>query len=128
MSKKYERRISELVRGYLSALIETRLKDPRVNGVTVTDVEVTADTRHARVYYSLIGDDEAKRQAALGLESASGWLRHELGAVLRTRHTPELAFVYDPSLERGERMARLLDEIKLRESPSPRQDPQTDGL
>ncbi len=112
MSKKYERRISELVRTWLSTLIETRIKDPRVAGVTVTDVEVTPDTRLAKVYYSLIGDEDAKRQAALGLESAAGWLRRELGAHLRTRHTPELIFIFDASLERGERMAQLLDALR----------------
>ncbi|MGQ9814137.1 MAG: 30S ribosome-binding factor RbfA [Candidatus Roseilinea sp.] len=112
MSRKYERRISELVRGYLSTLIETRVKDPRVTGVTVTDVEVTPDTRLARVYYSLIGDEDTKRQAALGLESAAGWLRRELGAHLRTRHTPDLIFIFDESLERGERMAQLLDTLR----------------
>ena len=112
MSKKYERRISELVRSHLSMLIETRIKDPRVAGVTVTDVEVTPDTRLAKVYYSLIGDDDAKRQAILGLESAAGWLRRELGVHLRTRHTPELVFVFDESLERGERMGQLLDALR----------------
>lgn len=111
MSRKYERRISELVRGYLSTLIETRVKDPRVAGVTVTGVEVTPDTRLARVYYSLIGDEDARRQAMLGLESAAGWLRRELGAHLRTRNTPELIFIFDESLERGERMAQLLDSL-----------------
>jgi ribosome-binding factor A len=57
MSKKYEKRVSELVRSHLATLIERRLNDPRVAGVTVTDVEVTSDTRHAKVFYSLIGDD-----------------------------------------------------------------------
>lgn len=112
MSRKYERRISELVRSYLSTLIETRVKDPRVAGVTVTGVEVTPDTRLARVYYSLIGDEDARRQAMLGLESAAGWLRRELGAHLRTRNTPELIFIFDESLERGERMAQLLDSLR----------------
>ena len=116
MSKKYEKRISELVRNHLATLIEQRLSDPRVAGVTVTDVEVTSDTRYARVFYSLIGDTAAREQAARGLESAAGWLRHELGQHLRTRHTPELAFVYDPSLERGARVANLLDALKAHDA------------
>jgi ribosome-binding factor A len=116
MSKKYEKRVSELVRAHLATLIERRLNDPRVAGVTVTDVEVTSDTRHAKVFYSLIGDDQAKQQAARGLESASGWLRHELGLHLHTRHTPELVFEYDPSLEHGARMSQLLDELKAKEA------------
>lgn len=134
MSKKYEKRVSEIVRNFLATLIETRLSDPRVAGVvSVTDVEVTSDTRYARVYYSLIGDDEAKKQAARGLESASGWLRRELGVHLRTKNTPELIFEYDPSLERGARMSELLDELKNQRAanttsgdgaaPAPQQEP-----
>jgi ribosome-binding factor A len=124
MSKKYEKRVSELVRLHLATLIERRLNDPRVAGVTVTDVEVTSDTRHAKVFYSLIGDDQAKQQAARGLESASGWLRHELGLHLHTRHTPELVFEYDPSLEHGARMSQLLDELKAKETA--REQPKTE--
>ena len=116
MSKKYEKRVSELVRGHLATLIERRLNDPRVAGVTVTDVEVSSDTRQAKVYYSLIGDQQARQQAARGLESASGWLRRELGQHLHTRHTPELIFVYDPSLEHGARMSQILDELKAQDA------------
>ena len=115
MSKKYERRVSELVRAYLATLIERRMNDPRVAGITITDVEVTADTRYAKVFYSLIGDEQARQQAARGLESAAGWLRRELGMHLRTKHTPELIFEYDPSLEHGARMSQLLDELKAKE-------------
>ena len=125
MSKKYEKRVSELVRSHLATLIERRLNDPRVAGVTVTDVEVTSDTRHAKVFYSLIGDEQAKQQAARGLDSASGWLRRELGLHLHTRHTPELVFEYDPSLEHGARMSQLLDELKAREAA--KDEPHTDA-
>ncbi len=125
MSKKYERRVSELVRQHLSMLIETRLKDPRVSGVSVTDVAVTSDTRHAKVYYSLIGDEKAREQAASGLESAGGWLRHELGIHLHTRHTPELVFVFDPSMEQGARVSDLLDELKEKEAARMRTAPES---
>lgn len=119
MSKKYEGRISELVRARLTVLLESRVNDPRIAGITVTDVEVTADTRYARVYYSLIGDDEAKAQAQRGLDSASGFLRHELGQTLRTKRTPELTFIHDASLERGERMAHLLDIVREQDAKKP---------
>ncbi len=119
MSKKFEGRISELVRARLSLLIETRVSDPRVAGITVTDVEVTSDTRYARVYFSVIGDDEMKAQAKRGLDSAAGFLRHELGLTLRTKRTPEIVFIFDDSLERGERMGRLLDEVKESDAKRP---------
>ena len=127
MSKKYERRVSELVRQHISMLIETRLKDPRVSGVSVTDVEVSSDTRHAKVYYSLIGDDKARAQAASGLDSAAGWLRHELGVHLHTRHTPELVFEYDPSLENGARVSELLDALKAKEAARVQQTPESEN-
>lgn len=119
MSKKYEGRMSELVRTRLAVLLETRVSDPRVAGITLTEVEVTSDTRFARVYFSLIGSDADIAQAQRGLESAAGFLRHELGQTLRTKRTPELVFVYDNSLERGERMARVLDEVKARDAQRP---------
>lgn len=111
MSRKYERRISDLVRTHLCTLIETQINDPRVQGITVTDVEVTADTHYAYVYFSVIGDEAAKDRALQGLISAGGWLSRELGLRLRTKNTPRLQFKYDESLERGERMQQLIDKL-----------------
>ncbi len=128
MSKKYERRVSELVRQHLSMLIEQRLKDPRVSGVSVTEVDVSSDTRHAKVYYSLIGNDKDREQAAQGLASAAGWLRHELGIHLHTRHTPELVFEYDSSLENGARVSDLLDALKEKEAARAQQNPESGDL
>jgi len=119
MSKKYERRIGELIRLHVAELLERELNDPRVNSaqVTITDVEITPDARHATVFYSLIGDENLKAEVARGLESASGWFSRELGKRLRTRHTPQLTFEFDGSLERGDRLSRLLDELKANEQP-----------
>jgi ribosome-binding factor A len=119
MSKKYERRISDLIRQHVCDLIERELKDPRVEGVTVTDIELSPDTRHATVFYSMIGDDTQKEDAQIGLRSASGWISRELGKRLRTRNTPHIVFEFDPSLERGDRMSQLLDEIKTRDAERP---------
>lgn len=116
MSKKYEARIRGLVQSHICTLIESQLNDPRVVGVTITDVEVTQDTRYAKVYYSVLGSEQDRASAARGLESAAGWVSHELGRRLRTKNTPHITFVYDPSLVRGEHMAQLLDEVKQREA------------
>jgi len=115
MSKKYEARINGLIQSHVTTLLETQLNDPRVSGLTVTDVEVSPDTRHAKVFYSILGSAEDKEKAARGLDSAAGWLSRELGRRLRTKNTPVITFVYDGSLERGERMGRLLDELKAKE-------------
>lgn len=112
MSKKYEQRITDLVRQHVCDLLEREVNDPRVQGVTVTDVEVTQDTKYATVFYSVIGDDARKAEARDGLRSAAGWVSRELGKRLRTRNSPHVTFKFDASLERGDRMSQLLDEIK----------------
>lgn len=120
MSKKYQSRIGELLRGALVTLIERQLNDPRVEGITVTDVEVTADTHYATVFWSMIGDVKARERAQQGLTSASGWLSREIGLRLKTKNTPKLIFKYDPSLERGDHMQRLIDQIVEREKTEPK--------
>jgi ribosome-binding factor A len=117
MSKKYEKRINDLIRQHVCTLLEREINDPRVEGVTVTDVEVTPDTKYAKVFYSVIGDDAKKAEVAEGLHSAQRWVSHELGKRLRTRNTPHITFEFDQSLEYGDKMSRLLDEIKSQETP-----------
>jgi ribosome-binding factor A len=94
-------------------LLQTQLNDPRLEGVTITQVTVTPDTTRADVYYSVLGDEEARQIAQQGLESAAGRLRREVGARTRLRNTPVLVFHWDPSLEYGERIEQLLDELGL---------------
>jgi len=83
--------------------------------VTITDVTTTPDALRADVHFSVLGDAEAQAEAQAGLESAAGWLRRELGHRLRLRNTPRLVFHYDPSLERGEHIAGIIDELRLSE-------------
>ncbi len=118
MGKKYQRRISELVHVRLTNLLERKTKDPRLNMVTITDVSVTPDAARADVYFSALGGEEALEEAREGLESASGWLRRELGRQLRLRNVPELTFHYDRSIERGERISSILDELGLSDEDS----------
>jgi ribosome-binding factor A len=113
MGKRYQRRVSELVHVHLSDLLERKVKDPRVAGVTITDVEVAPDATRAYVYFSVLGGEEWRKEAQQGLRSAGGWLRRELGQRLRLRNTPELIFRYDRSVERGERISAILDELGL---------------
>jgi ribosome-binding factor A len=113
MGKKYQRRVSDLIRTHLTDLLERKANDPRLQMVTITDVTVTLDVMRADVHFSVLGGTEAQAEAQAGLESAAGWLRRELGRRLRLRNTPELAFHYDPSLERGEHIVSILDELGL---------------
>ncbi|MFW6082533.1 MAG: 30S ribosome-binding factor RbfA [Chloroflexota bacterium] len=113
MGKRYQRRVSELIQIHLSLLLERRIKDPRLEMVTITGVDVSPDASHAKVYFSAVGGDQSREEAVEGLESASGWLRRELGRTLRLRRIPELNFRYDHSLERGERISNILNELGL---------------
>jgi ribosome-binding factor A len=104
------RRVNEALREVLSARITGGLKDPRVGFVTVTAVDTSPDLRHARVYVSVLGDEEERAQTLEGLQSSRGYLQAGIAAELRIKHTPELHFQHDEALERGTRLARLLDE------------------
>jgi ribosome-binding factor A len=79
--------------------------------VSITGVTITPDASSAKVYFSVLGGDEARTEAQDGLDGAARWLRRELGQRLRLRNTPELIFRYDASLEHGERIASILDEL-----------------
>jgi ribosome-binding factor A len=103
------RRVDEAVRAVLSDAIAIDLKDPRVGFVTVTDVKTSPDLRHARVYVSVLGDQDVRAASLEGLRSAHGFLQGRLAAELTLKHTPTLTFEYDESIDRGMRISELLD-------------------
>jgi ribosome-binding factor A len=104
--------VNKLIRRELSELIQRQLKDPRLNTfVTVTEVATSTDLRHAKVFVSHLGS-EAEKQAILKvLESASGFLRKELAHNLKLRRTPELNFCWDDSIEQGDHILQLIDQV-----------------
>jgi ribosome-binding factor A len=116
MAKEFSRssRVSEQIHRELSELIRLELKDPRLSSklslVTLTDVEVTPDYAHAKVYYTSLAGEEHREEIDRGLKHSAGFLRRELGKRVRIHHTPELHFVYDASVERGTRLSNLIDE------------------
>lgn len=109
-------RIGDQLRMEISELIAREVKDPGVGFVTITHVAVTADLQHAKVYYTTLGDEKARRQSARALERAVPFLRHQLGRRLRLRRIPELVLVFDESIERQDRIERLLNEIHAAEA------------
>jgi ribosome-binding factor A len=112
MTRRTER-INELLREELSELLRRQVKDPRLGGlVTVTEVEVSVDLRHARVFVSVMGSDEEREDAFRALDTARPFLRRELGRRLSMRRTPELSFRRDDSLERGARLLALIEEAQ----------------
>jgi ribosome-binding factor A len=104
------RRVDEAVRAVLSEAITQGVKDPRVGFVTVTAVETSPDLRHATVYVSVLGSDAEREDSLSGLRSAHGFLQRRVAAELRLKHTPTLDFAFDASVQRGMRIAQLLDD------------------
>ncbi|MNE16596.1 Ribosome-binding factor A [compost metagenome] len=111
MAKNRTGRVSEQIKKELSVLIQSELKDPRIGFVTVTGVDVTNDLSQAKIYLSVFGDEEAKKESLKGIEKANGFLRTELGKRMRLRHTPELIFKFDESIAYGSRIEKLLGDI-----------------
>jgi len=104
------RRVNEAVREVVSEGVG-ELKDPRIGFVTVTGVETSPDLRHARVFVSVLGSEAKRKRTLAGLATAHGVLQARLARELRMKRTPQLAFEYDPTVERGVRMTQLIDEL-----------------
>jgi ribosome-binding factor A len=96
----------------VSDLLQRTIKDPRVSGiVSVTDVEISSDCRHAKIFVSVFGSEEEQKSTMEALESSTGFVRSEIGKRIPMRFTPELKFKIDNSLERGARVTSILDKI-----------------
>jgi len=111
-------RVNDLIRQEIADLLRHQVKDPRLKCLlTVTEVVTSADLRHAKVYISVLGGEEEKKEALAGLERASGYLRRELGERLSLRYIPELVFQRDESIERGSHLLELIKKV----APDPQQ-------
>jgi ribosome-binding factor A len=117
MAKEFARsqRVAEQIQRELADLLQFEVKDPRVSRVTVTEVEVTGDLAHAKVYYS---STEGSPELQKGLEKAAGFLRSQLSQRMLMRTVPQLHFVYDASIERGMRLSRLIDDAVAQDNKS----------
>ena len=105
-------RVNNLIRHEISDLLQRQVKDPRLgNFVAVTEVSISPDMKHARIFVSHMGSEEEKQETLSVLASASGFLRRELAKRLRLRHIPELSFQWDDSIERGARLLELIDQV-----------------
>ena len=112
-------RVAELIRREVSQMLLNGIKDDRVGTgmVSVTDVDVSGDLQHAKIYVSIYGTDEAREETMAGLKSATGYVRSELGSRVRLRRTPEVIFLEDRSIERGNKVLSLLNKIKDQKKP-----------
>lgn len=115
MSHRIER-VNTLMQRELSELIQRELRDPRLDEfVSVTEVSVSADLKYAKVYISSVGGQQKEQQILGALNSATGFLRSELAKKVSLRRTPELNFLWDNSIEHGDRILRLIDEVSHQE-------------
>lgn len=109
------RRIAEQIQRELAELVRLELKDPRVGLITLTDVEVTNDHEHAKVYFTLMGNQQQVQETLKGLQRAAGFLRTQLAHRMQLRLVPDLRFVHDTSVERGMDLSRLIDEAIIQD-------------
>ncbi|MGK7925009.1 MAG: 30S ribosome-binding factor RbfA [Spirulina sp.] len=107
-------KVSSLIKREVSQLLFNGIKDDRVGAgmVSVTDVDVSGDLQHAKIFVSIYGTEEVRMQTMEGLHASTGFVRRELGHRVRLRRTPEVVFIEDRSLERGDRMIHLLEQIE----------------
>jgi ribosome-binding factor A len=110
MSRRTDR-VGEAIQELVAGLLVREIKDPRIGLITITAVRVSPDLRHARIYFSTLGDDEQRTRSLRGLRSAAGFIRGQVARQLNLRVAPELVFEFDPSLEAAERLSRLLKDV-----------------
>jgi len=110
--RRHIERLNHLIRDEISELLQRQVKDPRLGGfITVTRVSTSPDLRHAKIFISIMGNEDEKRECLKGLAAASGFLRRELGSRLTLRRTPELSFHYDDSIEQGTHVLQLITQV-----------------
>ncbi len=114
MSARRADRVAEAVREVIAELLLRDIKDPRIGMITLTSVEFSDDLKHARVYFSCVGDSAARERSLRGLRSAAGFIRSQVTRRLKLRYAPDLTFLFDPSLEVADRVATLLKDARNR--------------
>jgi ribosome-binding factor A len=117
-------RVAEQIKREVSQMLLVDIKDDRVGAgmVSVTDVSVSGDLQHAKIFVSIYGSSDAKTETMSGLKAATGYVRSELGKRVRLRRTPEVVFLEDTSIERGNRVLSLLNQISQEPPLAPLED------
>ena len=105
-------KLQELIKQEMSKMLLREIKDPRIGFVTVTDVEMTGDLREAKIFVSIMGNDEQVKESMKGLQSALGFIRREIGRRIKIRFTPEISFALDTSLDYSEHIQKILLDIE----------------
>lgn len=112
LAGKRTNRVGDEILKCTAGLLMQKVKDPRVNGVTITGVNISNDLKNASIYFSLIGSEEDVRRAKAGLESAKGYIKRQIGLCVKLKNVPDIIFKHDPTLETGNRLEKLFQRIK----------------
>lgn len=120
MASQRQRKVQELLVQEISEIIRRELKDPHIGFVTITDAEVSPDLRHARVFYSVLGEQSAQEETGKALNRAAGFIRGEFARRASMRYVPEIKFFFDPSVERGARIHELLEQVRREDEDAAR--------
>lgn len=112
MPSTRQRKVQELLVQQIAEIVRREIQDPRVGFVTITDAEVTPDLRHARVFFSVLGDTTQCDDTTKALNRASGFIRSEFARRTEMRFVPDIKFQFDPSAERGARISQLLEQVR----------------
>ncbi len=115
MQGKRAERVGTLIKHELAAVLLRGLRDPRIGFVTVTEVKVSDDLKYARVFYTVLGDEEKKEETQKGLDQARGYLQRDLGQALKLRFTPHLSFELDSTLDEGLKIDGIIRKIHQEE-------------
>ncbi|MGO4887736.1 30S ribosome-binding factor RbfA [Anaerobacillus sp. MEB173] len=118
MSNVRASRVGEQMKKELGQILQQELKDPRIGFVTVTGVEVTGDLQQAKVFITVLGNDDEKENTLKGLAKATGFIRSEIGKRIRLRKTPEISFEFDESIAYGNRIETLLADLNEQQKQS----------
>lgn len=105
-------RVGDLILREIAFLLLEKVKDPRVQGVTLTGIHLSDDLKRAKIFYSVVGNQQQIENALAGLNSAKGFIKREIGIRMELRYVPEISFAHDPSLEGGSHMERVFEKIR----------------
>lgn len=124
-AKRADRVGDQILKG-VAGILSQKVNDPRVKGVTITGIDLSNDLKHARIYFSVIGNADDIKKALSGLESAKGYIKREIGHRFKLRYVPDIIFDHDPTLETGNRMEKLFEKLRAEDDGGSNQRDNTD--
>lgn len=108
-------KVASEIKKEINKILREKVSDPRIGFLSIIDVDVSADLKNAKIFFSVLGDEKTKKETLAGLQSASSFVRQELGHALKLRFVPEISFIYDKGIERGSKVLSIMNRLKIEE-------------